>query len=178
MGFVTDRNLLHYPDRIFTLFQEVGNIVEIACPCSIFTMSANLFYKTDVDKSFNCRVNCFPIHTTFFCYKPPGRKTGTGIIVAVPEQTAIYDKVPRLQPELKDSVGYHKKNFLFLMQSSGTISFVHKYMWGGSRRKHQTKTKKWNLCSVIAPSIYKDTWKRFVNQIWKKMQKIQEPMFP
>lgn len=113
MGFVTDRNLLHYPDRIFTLFQEVGNIVEIACPCSIFTMSANLFYKTDVDKSFNCRVNCFPIHTTFFCYKPPGRKTGTGIIVAVPEQTAIYDKVPRLQPELKDSVGYHKKISFF-----------------------------------------------------------------
>lgn len=36
MGLVIDRNLLHYPGGRFTLFQEVCNIVEIACPRSVF----------------------------------------------------------------------------------------------------------------------------------------------
>lgn len=48
MGFVIDKNLLHYLGGRFTLFQKAGNIVEIACPCSVFTVSANLFHKSEL----------------------------------------------------------------------------------------------------------------------------------
>ena len=62
MGFVIDWKFLHYPERIFTLFQEVSNIVEIACPCSVLTVSANLLHKTKGRKIFDSRVNCFPVY--------------------------------------------------------------------------------------------------------------------
>lgn len=120
MGLVTDMERLHYPDRIFTLFQEVGNIVEIACPCSIFTMSANLFHKTECGKIFNSRINCFPVHLAFFCNEPPRWKTGTSIIIAVPEQAAVYGKIFRLQSEIKNLVGHHKE---ILMQHCILLSF-------------------------------------------------------
>lgn len=66
MGFVIDKNLLHYPGGRFTLFQKAGNIVEIACPRSIFTMSTNLFNKSELRQTFDGRVNGFLIHTAFF----------------------------------------------------------------------------------------------------------------
>ena len=71
-------------------------------------MSLNLFYKTEGGKTFNGRVNRFPVHTTFFCYEPSGWETSVGVI-AVSEQTTVNDKVPRFQSEVKDSVGYIKK---------------------------------------------------------------------
>lgn len=48
MGFVIDKNLLHYPVRRFSLFQKVGDIVEITCLSSVLTVSANLFNKSEL----------------------------------------------------------------------------------------------------------------------------------
>lgn len=48
MGLVIDKNLLHYLERIFTLFQKVSHIIQIACPCSVLTVSANLFNKFEL----------------------------------------------------------------------------------------------------------------------------------
>lgn len=53
MGFVIDKNLLHYPGGRFALFQKVGDMVKIACPCSVLTVTANLFHKSESRKAFN-----------------------------------------------------------------------------------------------------------------------------
>lgn len=67
MDFVIDMERLRYPHGIFTLFQKAGDIVKIACPRSVFTVSANLFNKSESRQAFDGCINGFLIHTAFYC---------------------------------------------------------------------------------------------------------------
>ena len=111
MGLVVDRNLLHYPGGRFTLFQEVGNIVEIACPRSVFTMPTNLFNKSESRQIFDSRINRFLIYTAFFCNQSSWRKA-LHFFVAVIKQTTVNGKISRLQSQLKYFICDHKEIFV------------------------------------------------------------------
>ena len=63
--------ILHYTDTNFTLFNLLENIIEIACPCSVFSLSADLFHKLPFFQALDCRVYRFLIHIAFLCDQPP-----------------------------------------------------------------------------------------------------------
>ncbi len=109
MGFVIVMKFLHYPERIFTLFQKVSHIIQIACHRSVFTVSANLFNESEIGQAFYCSVNSLPVYAAFFRNHSPRGKTRTVFVVAVPKQTTVNGKVPRLQIQIKYSIRNHKE---------------------------------------------------------------------
>lgn len=113
MGFVIDTKFWHYPDREFTLFQKACHIVKVACHCSVFTVAMNLFYKTEIRQVFDCRINGLSINSAFFRNHSAWGKARTVFVVAVPNQTTVNRKIPRLQSQIKYSIRNHKKVFVF-----------------------------------------------------------------
>lgn len=89
---VSATKILHYTDTNFTLFYFLEDIVEIACPCSVLTLSADLFHKLPFFQALDCRVYRFLIYIAFLRDQPPWRKATVFLSVAMADKATVDGK--------------------------------------------------------------------------------------
>lgn len=95
---------LLYTDTNFTLFHLLENVIEIACPCTVFSLSADLFNKLSFFQTLDCRVYRFLIHIAFLCNQSPWRKTTAFLFVAVSNEATVNGEFFRFQSKREYSV--------------------------------------------------------------------------
>ena len=96
------------------------------------------FHKSSRFKLLESRVNRFLIHATLVCDGSARLKTVIGLLIAVPEQTAIDHERFWLQGKLEYLIGNDEENFVFhfyILMTKQKDSHLHTGFYGNTNKR-------------------------------------------